>query len=134
MIGYLGDSSSTGLVISSDPHPIYGPPAPPSSCEAINQPWYQSFLNFVESAGTGTDTTAEKTALIQQEHDCLVKAGMDDATAWAHANQDITGQLLAAGADPSQASVLHSFGALWNQLTGKSVTGVPLPNASWMQL
>lgn len=51
---------------------------------------------------SGTVTQDQKNQLIQQEHDQLVQAGMDDATAWAQAQKDVTGALVYNGADPSQ--------------------------------
>ena len=50
----------------------------------------------------GYQSQAQKNALVQQESAELQQAGLDQSTAQAQAQSDVTGALLASGTDPSQ--------------------------------
>lgn len=58
---------------------------------------------------SGTLSDGQKSALIQQEADQLVKAGMDPQSAIAQATADVTGVLVNRNADPSQAGWATTF-------------------------
>ncbi len=94
--------------------PSASPIAPPvttsknwAPCEHAASPsWWQSALNLIQNAYDGTLTQAQKDALIHQEQQCLMNAGMDSSTALTTAQNDVTGALISAGADPSQSTGL----------------------------
>lgn len=67
-------------------------------------PGTQSPIDIAQNAWDGTVSANQKKALVQQETQGLVQAGMDPASAATQASQDITGVLVSSGADPSQSS------------------------------
>lgn len=61
----------------------------------------------------GTLSASQKAVLVQAESSALVQAGADPAAAAAQADSDVTGALVAEGADPSQDdTALYLAGAI----------------------
>jgi hypothetical protein len=116
---FTGNSYSDELVSPVTQASVTGSAIkPPTSSNpnvlAAHQSIYQQMLtamhNFIVNAATGALSQDQKNQLIQQEQAGLVTAGMDSTAAANWAQYDVTNALVAAHADPSQASVINSPG------------------------
>lgn len=88
-----------------------------ASADALSSlalPWYEKIEGTIWNAATGTLTSAQKQALIDEQTKQVIQASGDapvDAQAiQAQATDDVSAVLKANQADPSQASLFNNVG------------------------